>query len=102
MENCASMRTPMTTSIKLDKYDDSPEIDQTMYMSMIGNLIYLIPLTPDILQAAGLVGRFQGNPKETHVIVVKRIFRYFQGLIYYGLWYPKDTKLIHKSFTAVD
>jgi hypothetical protein len=31
MENCAPVSTPMTTSCKLNKDDDAPEIDQTMY-----------------------------------------------------------------------
>jgi hypothetical protein len=90
------MSTPMTTSCKVNKVDDSSEIDQTMYRSVIGSLLYLTSSRPDIIQAMGLVGRFQTNPKETHVLAVKRIFRYFQGIVYYGLWYPKDTNLVLK------
>jgi hypothetical protein len=87
MENYAPISTPMTTSCKLNKYDDAPEIDQTMYRSMIGTLLYLTTSRPDIMQVVGLVGRFHSNPKETHVLAVKRIFRYLQGTIDYGLWY---------------
>jgi hypothetical protein len=89
METCTPVSTPMTTSCKLNKEDDSLEIDQTMYKSMIGILIYLTASRLDIMQAIGLVRRFQSNPKENHVLVVKRIFRYSQGTIDYGLWYPK-------------
>jgi hypothetical protein len=53
MENCALVSTPMTTSCKLNKDDDAPEIDQTMYRSMIGSLLYLIASRPDIIQAVG-------------------------------------------------
>jgi hypothetical protein len=102
MENCAPVSTPMTTSCKLNKDDDAPEIDQTMYMSMIGNLLYLIASRLDIIQAVGLVGIFQENPKETHVLAVKRIFRYLQGTVDYGLWYPKDTNLVLKAYTNAD
>jgi hypothetical protein len=49
-----------------------------------------------------LVGRFQSNPKETHVLVVKIIFRYLQGTVDYGLWYPKDTDLILRAYTDAD
>jgi hypothetical protein len=99
MENCAPVSTPMTTSCKLNKDDDAPEINQTMYRSMIGSLLYLTTSRPDIMQVVGLVGRFQSNPKETHVLVVKIIFRYLQGTVDYGLWYPKDTNLILRAYT---
>jgi hypothetical protein len=49
-----------------------------------------------------LVGRFQSNPKETHVLVVKRIFRYLHGTSDYGLWYPKATELVLKAYTNAD
>ena len=73
-----------------------------MYMSMIGILLYLIASSLGIMQEVGLVGRFQSNPKETHVLVVKIIFRYLQGTVDYGLWYPKDTNLILRAYTDVD
>ena len=46
---------------------------------MIGSLLYLIGTRPYIMHAMGIVGRFQGNPKETHLQAVKRIFKYLQG-----------------------
>jgi hypothetical protein len=98
-ENYTPMRTPTTTSCKLNKDDDASEVDQTMYMSMIGNLLYLISSRPDIIYAFDLVGRFQANPKETHVLAFKRIFRYLEGIVDYALWYTKDTNLILKDYT---
>ena len=38
MEDCAPMSTPMTTSCKLRKNDDSPPVDATHYRSIIGAL----------------------------------------------------------------
>jgi hypothetical protein len=76
MENSTLVSTPMTTSCKLNKDDDTPEIDQTMYRSIICNLLYLISSRLDIIQVVGLVGRFQANPKVTHILAVKIIFRY--------------------------
>ena len=35
------------------------------------------------------VARFQSCPKESHLNAVKRIFRYLNGILNYGLWYPK-------------
>jgi hypothetical protein len=45
------------------------------------------------MHAVGIVGRFQANPKDSHLQVVKIIFKYLQGTQDFGLWYPKDTDL---------
>eukprot|EP00253_Pinus_taeda_P028734 PITA_28734 len=57
---------------------------------------------PDIMHAMGIVGRFQANPKETHLQAVKRIFKYLQGTQNYGLWYPRDTDLTLHVYTDAD
>ena len=66
------------------------------------NLLYVTATRLDVMQDVGLVSRFQPNPKETHVTVVKRIFKYLKGTMEYGLWYPKSQYFILKSFTDVD
>jgi hypothetical protein len=48
-------------------------------MSMIGSLLYVTTSRPDVMQAVGQVARFQATPKESHVLTVKRIFRYIKG-----------------------
>ena len=42
MEYCALMNTTMVTGYQLRKYDGSPEENQTLYMLMIGNLLYVM------------------------------------------------------------
>ena len=46
---------------------------------MIGSLLYVTTSRPDVMHAVGLVARFQENPKETHVLAIKRIFKYLKG-----------------------
>jgi hypothetical protein len=36
-----------------------------------------------------MCARFQANPKECHLMAVKRIFRYLVHTPNLGLWYPK-------------
>jgi hypothetical protein len=59
---------------------------------MIGSLLYATATRPDIMHVVCQVGRFQASPKTSHLLAVKRIFRYLKGTIEYGLWYP--TKVI--------
>jgi hypothetical protein len=83
----------LQTSCKLSKYDDSNSTDQRQYRSMIGNLLYVTASRPDVMQVFGQVAQFQEAPKESHVLAVKRIFRYLKGTKEFGLWYPKGNDL---------
>jgi hypothetical protein len=90
MEDSKPMNNPMVTICKLSLEYDSPKVDQTMYRSMVGILLYSTTTRPNIMQVVGLIGRFISAPKETHLKVVKRIFIYLKGTLELGLWYPKD------------
>jgi hypothetical protein len=48
------------------------------------------------------VARFQAAPKESHVLAVKRIFRYLKGTQEFGLWYPKGKYLSLIAYTDAD
>jgi hypothetical protein len=69
---------------------------------MIGNLLYVTTSRPDVMQAVGQVERFQTAPKESHVLEVKRIFRYLKGTEEFGLWYPKGKDLSLMAYTDAD
>ncbi|GKD95242.1 hypothetical protein Tco_1375079, partial [Tanacetum coccineum] len=60
-------------------------INETQYRGMIGSLIYLTASRPDIQFLTYLYARYQSNPKEYHLIVVKRIFIYLKGTPSLGL-----------------
>jgi hypothetical protein len=53
MEDCKPVITPMQTSCKLSKDDDSNSTDQRHYRSMIGNLLYVTTSRPYVMQAVG-------------------------------------------------
>jgi hypothetical protein len=75
MEDCSPMSRPMITRRKLRKYDESMGVDQKLYISLIGSLLYVTISRPNVIQEVGVVARFQSAPKETHVHIVKKIFR---------------------------
>lgn len=102
MEDCKLASTPIIIGCKLRKDDESKEVDQKLYKSMIGRLLYVTSSRSYVMQAVGQVARFQATPKETHVLAVKRIFRYLKGTIEFGLWYPKGNKLTLVAYTDAD
>jgi hypothetical protein len=50
----------------------------------------------------GVCAQFQANPKESHLIAVKRIIRYVNDTINHGLWYSRDTNLVLAGYSDVD
>ncbi|GKA85219.1 putative ribonuclease H-like domain-containing protein [Tanacetum coccineum] len=89
--NVKTASTPMKTQTLLLKDEDSEEVDVHLYRLMIGSLMYLTSLRPDIIFAVCACVRYQVNPKILHLHAVKRIFRYLKGQPKLGLWYPKDS-----------
>jgi hypothetical protein len=58
MEYSTPMSTPMVIGCKLSKDGDSPDVDQSSYRSMIGNLLYIKTSRPDIMHVVGMVVRY--------------------------------------------
>ncbi|GJR48225.1 putative ribonuclease H-like domain-containing protein, partial [Tanacetum coccineum] len=94
--------TPMETQKFLLKDEDGEEVDVHLYKSMIGSLMYLTSLRPDIMFAVCACARYQVNPKVSHLHTVKRIFRYLKGQPKLGLWYPKDSPFDLVAYTNSD
>ena len=56
------MSTPMTTNEKLSKDDNFEKIDEGLYRSLIGSLLYLTASRLDILFAISVLSRFMHSP----------------------------------------
>ncbi|GJR35964.1 putative ribonuclease H-like domain-containing protein [Tanacetum coccineum] len=94
--------TRMETHKPLLKDENGKDIDEHMYRSIIGSLMYLTSSRPDIIFAVYTCARYQVNPKVSHLYVVKRIFRYLKGQPKLGLWYPKDSSFDLVAYTNSD
>ncbi|KAJ9535178.1 LOW QUALITY PROTEIN: hypothetical protein OSB04_un001742 [Centaurea solstitialis] len=102
MTDCSPIKTPMPTGNLLGPDLAGKSVDQKIYRSMIGSLLYLTATRPDIMFSTCFCARFQANPKESHLAAVKRILRYLKGTPELGLWYPKDSSFELISFTDSD
>ncbi|KAI3771392.1 hypothetical protein L6452_02556 [Arctium lappa] len=87
----STMKTPMAPPLTLNKDPSEKPVNVTAYRGMIGSLLYLTASRPDIMYSTCLCALYQSEPKESHLIVVKRIFRYLKRTPNLGLWYPKDS-----------
>jgi hypothetical protein len=67
MKDAKPIKTPMGTNGHLDLDTGGKSIDQKVYRSMIGSLLYLCASRPDIMLSVCMCARFQVDPKEVHL-----------------------------------
>jgi hypothetical protein len=91
MKDDKPIKTPMGTNGHLALDTGGKSVDQKVYQSMIGSLLYLCASRPDIMLSICMCARFQADPKEVHLRAVKRIMRYLVYTHKFGLWYPKGS-----------
>jgi hypothetical protein len=91
MKHTKPAKMPMGTNGHVDLDKGGKSDDQKAYRSMIGSLLYLCASRPDIMLSVCMCARFQSDPKECHLVVVKQILRYLVHTPCFGIWYPKGS-----------
>ncbi|XP_031277509.1 secreted RxLR effector protein 161-like [Pistacia vera] len=84
MDKCKPVNTPLVATQKLSKEDGAVKVDESLYRSLIGCLLYLTTTRPD------LMSRFMTNPSENHFRAAKRVLRYIKGNPGLGVWFRKS------------
>ena len=102
LESASSVRTPMSPNVKLTIDLLGKGVDPSLYRSMIGSLLYLTASRPNISYNVRVCARYQANPKESHITVVKRIIKYVKTTSNFGVWYDKDTNDILVGYSNAD
>jgi hypothetical protein len=96
MDKAKPINTPIGTDGHLDLDLGGTSVDQKVYHSMLGSLLYLYPSRPDILISVCMCARFQIAPKDYHLRTIKRIMRYLVLIANIGLLYTKGSCLIFR------
>jgi hypothetical protein len=65
------IKTPMGTNKHLDLDKGGKSVDQKVYHSLIGSLLYLCASRPDIMLSVCMCARFQFDTKKCHLVAVK-------------------------------
>ncbi|XP_021991522.1 uncharacterized mitochondrial protein AtMg00810-like [Helianthus annuus] len=66
MGNCNAISTPTEYGLRLSKEDPEDEVDQNLYRSLVGCLMYLTNTGPDIMFAVSKISRFMERPMKSH------------------------------------
>jgi len=102
LESASFVRTPMSPNFKITIDFLGKSVDSSLYRSMIGSLLYLTASRLNISYNVGVCARYQTNPKESHMIALKRIIKYIKSTANFGVWYSKDTNDILAGYSDVD
>jgi hypothetical protein len=86
MDKAKLIKTPMDINNHLDLDMGDTSVDQRVYRSMIGSLLYICASRLNIVLSVYMRGRFQAAPKECHLRAVKRIMRYLVLTPNLALW----------------
>ena len=79
MTDHKAMATPMASNLKLLSDASSETVDAMMYRQMIGSLMYLTNMRPNILFAVNTLSQFLIDLRHVHLIAAKHILRYLKA-----------------------
>ncbi|XP_069146007.1 uncharacterized mitochondrial protein AtMg00810-like [Solanum lycopersicum] len=85
MMDCRSVTIPLASNEKFRKDDGEKKVNSSLFRTLIGSLLYLTSTRSDIMFAASLLSRFRQEPIQVHFGDEKRVLRYLQGTMDYGI-----------------
>lgn len=102
MENCKVVGTPILKDSTAGLREDISK-EKFPYRQAVGALAYLMVGTrPDIAYSVGVVSRHLENPTREDVVKVKRILRYLQGTMDWGIQYKRGCKESLRCYSDAD
>lgn len=66
--------------------------DPTMYRKIVGNLIYLTLIRPDIAFIVGVLSRYMQTPRKPQLDAIRRVIRYVKTTLSYGVFFKRDSE----------
>ena len=96
------MSTPMGKKEKLKKYDGADPVDEGLYKSLIGYLMYLIATRSDNMFPVSILSRFLNCASELHMVAAKRVLRYLKGTFSYGIKFCKVQEFKLQGYSDSD
>jgi hypothetical protein len=85
MTDCKPCSTPVDTQAKFSATQGDPLADPTAYRSLVGALKYLTFTRQDLTYAVQQICLHMHDPRESHLVALKRLLLYIRGAIDFGL-----------------
>nr|GEU88240.1 hypothetical protein [Tanacetum cinerariifolium] len=74
LENSDVVDTPMVKRLKLDEDPQGTPVDPTHYQAMVGSLMYITAIRPNLVFVFCMCAWYQAQPIEKYLTAVKRVF----------------------------
>jgi len=78
MTGCKPISIPLEKNVKLSANEGDLVEDTTMYIRIVGSLIYMTITRPNLSYAIGVVSQFMQTPRKPHLDAVRRTLRYIK------------------------
>jgi hypothetical protein len=92
----------MVTNLKLLSDTSSETVDATMYRQLVGSLMYLTNMRPDICFAVNTLSKYMVEPRRIHLVATKHVMKYLKGTVDYGFRYDADCEIRLHWYTDSD
>jgi hypothetical protein len=102
MDDFKPTPSPFQYGVKITATCTSPEVDATMYHQLVGSLLYLNHIHPNLSFVVGLVSRYMKTPHERHWKAAKRILLYVHGTVQFEIHYSLGGTPLLVGFTDSD
>ena len=102
LDDAHTFDTPLELNNKISSDDGTPLDDPSVFRQIVGSLLYLTMIQPDISHAVHTVSQFVSNPHKPHLAAALRILRYVKGTLHHGLFFPADTSLQLSTYADAD
>ncbi|KAK5786807.1 hypothetical protein PVK06_041453 [Gossypium arboreum] len=102
MQNCKATSKPVAVGEKLLSQGNFVQVNEFVYRSLVGCLLYLTTIRPAIMFAVSLLSRLMHCCNEKHFQATKRVLRYIKGTLSYGIPFSKAERLKLVGYTDSD
>ena len=92
MMECNPTEMPVELNVKLVRSENEASVDGTLFRQIVGSLRFICHSRLGIAFSVGLVSRFMSDPRQPHLLVVKRILRYLKRTLGYGIIFSHQIK----------
>ena len=89
MDQCNSVHNLVVPGFKLSRDEEGVRVDSTLYKQMVGSLMFLIDIRPNLMFIVSLINKYMEHPTESHLLAAKRILRYVKGIVGFEVFYKK-------------
>jgi hypothetical protein len=93
MTGCKPISIQLEQNVKLSVDEGDLVEDTIMYIRIVGSLIYVTIIRPDLSYVVGVVNQFMQTSRKPHLDAMRRILRYIKHTLQCGIFYEAKSQL---------